>query len=79
MSAVFGTLPIADQEQIFKIWISACLKRIAWLDLSMTFDLWCDKLGKAQNEKDSASLDLPKGSDRHGSASVSGSYSSLSK
>ena len=78
LSALVGTLPIADQEQVFKIWISACLKRIAWPDLSTNFDLWCDKLRKAQNEKDSASLDLPKGSDRHGSALALGSYSSLS-
>ena len=78
LSALVGTLPIADQEQVFEIWISACLKRIAWSDLSTTFDLWCDKLRKAQNEKDSASLDFPKGSDRHSSASDLGSYSSLS-
>ena len=78
LSALVGTLPIADQEQVFKIWISACLKRIAWPDLSTSFDLWCDKIRKAQDEKDSASLDLPKGSDRHGSASASGSHCSLS-
>ena len=47
-------------------------------DLSMSFDLWCEKLRKDQNEKDSASLDLPKGSDRHGSDSASGIYSSMS-
>lgn len=79
LSALVGTLPIADQEQVFKIWISACLKRRAWPDLSTAFDLWCDKLRQAQNEKDSASsLDLPKCSDRHGSASSSGSHNSLS-
>ena len=78
LSALVGTLPIADQEQVFKISISACLKRKVWPDLSTTFDLWHDKLRKAQNEKDSASLDLPKGSDRHGSDSASGSYSSMS-
>lgn len=74
LSALVGTLPIADQEQVFKIWISACLKsRKAWPDLSMAFDLWCDKLRQAENEKDSvSSLDLPKCSDRHGSASSSG-------
>lgn len=74
LSALVGTLPIADQEQVFKIWISACLKRKAWPDLSTAFDLWCDKLRKAQIEKDSASLDLPKCSDRHGSASSSGAH-----
>ena len=49
LSALVGTLPIADQEQVFKICISACLKRIAWPDLSTNFDLWCDKLRNAQN------------------------------
>lgn len=80
LSALVGTLPIADQEQVFKIWISACLKsRKAWPDLSTAFDLWCDKLRQAQNEKDSvSSLDLPKCSDRHGSASSSGSHNSPS-
>ena len=39
LSALVGTLPIVDQEQVFKIWISACLKRIAWPYLSTTFEL----------------------------------------
>eukprot|EP01018_Ginkgo_biloba_P012124 Gb_02110 [translate_table: standard] len=80
LSALVGTLPMADQEQIFKIWISACLKcRKAWPDLSMAFDLWCNKLRQAQNEKDlSSQLDVSKDSDRHGIASSSENHNSPS-
>eukprot|EP00249_Psilotum_nudum_P018005 c26595_g1_i4 orf=520-1851(+) len=53
LRAVVGTLAIADQEEIFKIWIGTCLKcRRAYPDLSTTFDSWCDKLRQAQKEKD---------------------------
>lgn len=51
LGAVVETLPMLDQERIFKIWISACLKcRKAWPDLSEAFDSWCSKLRVAQRE-----------------------------
>ncbi len=47
------TLPVVDQELIFKIWIGACLKcQKVWLDLSEAFDAWCGKLRQAQEEAD---------------------------
>jgi hypothetical protein len=53
LGAVVETLPIVDQEMIFKIWIGACLKcRVVWPDLSKAFDAWCGKLRQAQQEAD---------------------------
>eukprot|EP00252_Welwitschia_mirabilis_P019391 TRINITY_DN4470_c0_g1_i1.p1 TRINITY_DN4470_c0_g1~~TRINITY_DN4470_c0_g1_i1.p1 ORF type:complete len:441 (+),score=64.63 TRINITY_DN4470_c0_g1_i1:489-1811(+) len=58
LSALVSTLPMIDQEQVFKIWISSCLKssRRAWPDLSLAFDSWCDKLRQVQSEKELAAL-----------------------
>nr|PNR29420.1 hypothetical protein PHYPA_028113 [Physcomitrium patens] len=51
--AVVETLPMLDQEAVFKIWVGACLKcRKAWPDLSDAFDAWCSKLRAAQRESD---------------------------
>lgn len=51
LGAVVETLPILDQESIFKVWIAACLKcRKAWPDLSEALDSWCSKLRAAQRE-----------------------------
>ncbi|KAH9562513.1 hypothetical protein CY35_05G075300 [Sphagnum magellanicum] len=53
LGAVVETLPMADQEMIFKIWIAVCLKcRKAWPDLSEAFDSWCSKLRLAQRESE---------------------------
>jgi hypothetical protein len=53
LGVVVETLPIVDQEMIFKIWIGACLKcRVVWPDLSKAFDAWCGKLRQAQQEAD---------------------------
>lgn len=51
LGAVVETLPILDQESIFKVWIASCLKcRKAWPDLSEALDSWCSKLRAAQRE-----------------------------
>ncbi|XP_057865203.1 BTB/POZ domain-containing protein At1g63850 isoform X2 [Cryptomeria japonica] len=67
MSSLVTTLPMADQEQIFKIWISSCLRsKKAWPDLSTAFDMWCNKLRQAQCEIDlGPSLHLSEASDPH--------------
>ncbi|KAL2641312.1 hypothetical protein R1flu_008899 [Riccia fluitans] len=53
LGAVVETLPMVDQEIIFRIWIGACLKcRRAWPDLSEAFELWCNKLRQAHRETD---------------------------
>lgn len=49
LGALVVTLPMLDQEMIFKIWIGACLKcRKAWPDLSDAFHSWCSKLRQQQ-------------------------------
>ncbi|GLJ15343.1 hypothetical protein SUGI_0251590 [Cryptomeria japonica] len=67
MSSLVTTLPMVDQEQIFKIWISACLRsKKAWPNLSTTFDMWCNNLRQAQCEIDlGPSLHLSEASDPH--------------
>ncbi|KAG6542131.1 hypothetical protein Mapa_016483 [Marchantia paleacea] len=53
LGAVVETLPMVDQEMIFRIWIGACLKcRKAWPDLSEAFESWCSKLRQAHRETD---------------------------
>ncbi|KAL3677669.1 hypothetical protein R1sor_020625 [Riccia sorocarpa] len=53
LGAVVETLPMVDQEIIFRIWIGACLKsRRSWPDLSEAFELWCNKLRQAHRETD---------------------------
>ncbi|CAM6088733.1 unnamed protein product [Calypogeia fissa] len=53
LGAVVETLPMVDQEMIFRIWIGACLKcRRAWPDLSDAFESWCSKLRQAHREGD---------------------------
>lgn len=50
---ITDTLPLIDQEVIFKIWIASCLRsRKAWPDLSKVFEMWCEKLRQAQKEKE---------------------------
>jgi hypothetical protein len=53
LGALVETLPMVDQEMIFRIWIGACLKcRRAWPDLSDAFESWCGKLRQAHRESD---------------------------
>ncbi|XP_024524394.1 BTB/POZ domain-containing protein At1g63850-like [Selaginella moellendorffii] len=53
LSAVVATLPLVDQEAVFKIWIGSCLKsRKAFPDLSDAFESWCCKLRQAQLDKE---------------------------
>lgn len=62
LGALVETLPMLDQEMVFKIWIGACLKcRRAWPDLSEAFDSWCSKLRQAQQETIADSIDKAPG------------------
>lgn len=53
LCVIVGTLPVVDQEEIFKIWIGTCLNcKRAWPDLSAAFDSWCNKLRQVQQVQD---------------------------
>lgn len=53
LRALVVTLPIPEQEQVFKLWTNSFQKgEKTWLDLSAAFDMWCYKLRVAQSEKE---------------------------